>query len=1016
MTELADRFLEVMDNGTEKDCVTFFRGMADTQRQSLAKAAEKRLRDLTKFRSGVSEKDGDHRRARSRVVRLAALATCSLTAAKSLDWRLWPMDELAISVLKDRRPAWLQDYALSMLDGPRIHWEAVRHLMKHGLVTKPDHDNYVLGMTNLLTGVGGRMHHDADGKGPWGVLAHLEREPDLLEDVWRLFELEGDGEYSLAAHDKYSGAPESRWDGSLVELAKRGVLPRERLLDCSLAAMDRGFAQFRVVWFTSFHEMLKPTLDERQARAGDYLRLLASPVGPVVSYALEIIEQLDGRNAWESSSLIQSLRPVMLARAKTTAKAGLAILERVARRDPASIPEVVQVVVEALGHEASDVQAAALGILKAHASPEDPGLMDAVRQISSSLAASVRRELEKWQSLAPTTTSSKPATLSPAQKPKAQDSSWESQLQSFPPDWQRLVHLDAVLKACRQGRLDAPPLTFDGTEFPRLDPQQQLPAIHDMDSLIDLAAALVEDPNDADHVEQFYDGVSRLGTERPADFDRRTGPLLKRIRTRLQKNWLVPFIDQTPESDLLGVMLAWLTQDIGKVTVKTENRQRVACFEWRDLNTDSVLRKSERRGLVPSRAHSLAERLLSGTAVATLCAPTHRDGWIDPRTLLERVGTPGVLDAASDFEKALSLLRLAPDNRSLCLKALKPSRNEYLSALRYALGATVKQAGPTPWLWIAAARARSPLEDVPLLAETGDLGPDAAQVARPTAKITRHQYQKLKYSRLAIRVDPPLGRDTDPRLLTVVPWGLTSDPDDERDRDSLTRIGQLRLRTPLNLECLFAIGADVMGNNLDWYEAHWHYREYLRPLLNPDIPMKPMGLLVLALGLGAKEPGEAGLATDIAIAAIEDGRLSGPVLGHQLAELLPSGLITAARWARTLQTVSQSSAWHAEVIRCAIALSLRGKPEALPRDLHSLVELLKELVIADQVSIDEPTRAFLTQITGTGKIARAARELLAAHPVDNPDRLRALQALVVTSRFRRLERWKARLVGTGGDQ
>ena len=98
------------------------------------------------------------------------------------------------------------------------------------------------------------------------------RNPDLLiDDVWRIFEVEGGGENSLAAHDKY--CPDSvSWRAALVELSNDGALSRERLLDTSLDALQRGFAQFRAQWYSALHEALRPTDDERRG-AGEHLPL-----------------------------------------------------------------------------------------------------------------------------------------------------------------------------------------------------------------------------------------------------------------------------------------------------------------------------------------------------------------------------------------------------------------------------------------------------------------------------------------------------------------------------------------------------------------------------------------------------------------------------------------------------------------------------------------------------------------------------------------------------------------------
>ena len=147
--------------------------------------------------------------------------------------------------------------------------------------------------------------------------------------------------------------------------------------------------------------------------------------------------------------------------------------------------------------------------------------------------------------------------------------------------------------------------------------------------------------------------------------------------------------------------------------------------------------------------------------------------------------------------------------------------------------------------------------------------------------------------------------------------------------------------------------AVVLGDNLDWWEARWENRTYLEPLVDPDVPLRPMALLVLAIGLAAKEPGEHGLATDAAIAAIADGRLDGTKLGSVMATLLPTGLIKAARWAKTLGEAARISPLHAEIVRAAIARSLRGQPRSYPKDLHALVELLKELVVGTGGRIDE---------------------------------------------------------------
>src|SRR5262249_28739655 len=141
-------------------------------------------------------------------------------------------------------------------------------------------------------------------------------DPELLErEVWRLFEVEGNGEFSLAARDKYS-RNEATWEAGLVALAAEESLPRARLLDASLDALQRDFAQFRAGWFSRFHEALEPTIEERSERRERYLDLVSSKIPPTMSFALSALSKLDRVNRLPSAAIIERIGPALAARAK----------------------------------------------------------------------------------------------------------------------------------------------------------------------------------------------------------------------------------------------------------------------------------------------------------------------------------------------------------------------------------------------------------------------------------------------------------------------------------------------------------------------------------------------------------------------------------------------------------------------------------------------------------------------------------------------------------------------------
>jgi len=216
---------------------------------------------------------------------------------------------------------------------------------------------------------------------------------------------------------------------------------------------------------------------------------------------------------------------------------------------------------------------------------------------------------------------------------------------------------------------------------------------------------------------------------------------------------------------------------------------------------------------------------------------------------------------------------------------------------------------------------------------------------------------------------------------------------------------------PCAMEAFFAAGMTELSRVLKEGGAHWQHRSYMEPLLDPDVPMLPMAVMLLAIGLAAKDPGEYGLATDVMIASIEDGRLDGDRLGDVMADLLPTGHIIASRWAKTLTDVARISPPHAIVVRHAIELSLRGDPADSPRDVHGLLILLRELCVeAGEAVTDVQCRDFLGQFAGSTKAAKAAKALLKLERDDRTANAH-YQAAAYSSLEKRLERvaaWERR--------
>ncbi len=323
--------------------------------------------------------------------------------------------------------------------------------------------------------------------------------------------------------------------------------------------------------------------------------------------------------------------------------------------------------------------------------------------------------------------------------------------------------------------------------------------------------------------------------------------------------------------------------------------------------------------------------------------------------------------------------------------------------VRYALGDKGIRVGKTPALWIAAAHCRAPWSDDEGVAKAfPDHGPDAGRAASYNV---RFPTRSGRFTDVVITSEPPPPKAPDSSCVTVT---LHTQRDvGEGLRWELGGVGGKSMGSirwtasiwPQARESFFAGAARDIGDNLDWWEAQWENKALLEPLLDPGTPLKEMGLLLLCVGLAAKDPGEHVLATDIAIRAIEDGRLGSDNLSLMLRHLLPSGLIKPGRWAKNLAEVARISAVHAAVIQQALQRCFGGTTDGLPRDFAKLLDLLRELSIDLEQNISyKPCRDFLAGIKGSGKAAKTAKTLLSLEAND-PVQCKRLVGLAVSQRL-----------------
>ena len=164
------------------------------------------------------------------------------------------------------------------------------------------------------------LHDDRITHKPSMPLADaLRGEPEWLrEDLWRLFEVDST---ALSNQEAWKLPDVQSWQSALVELAADGAVPRDRLLDASLAALRRDFTPAAARWHYAFYEALEPTPEEHVARLDELLALLASEDPAIVGFALRVLDKLERAKRLPADKLLEAIAPAVVQPVRGTRRA-----------------------------------------------------------------------------------------------------------------------------------------------------------------------------------------------------------------------------------------------------------------------------------------------------------------------------------------------------------------------------------------------------------------------------------------------------------------------------------------------------------------------------------------------------------------------------------------------------------------------------------------------------------------------------------------------------------------------
>ncbi|CAB3675401.1 hypothetical protein LMG3458_01323 [Achromobacter deleyi] len=531
----------------------------------------------------------------------------------------------------------------------------------NGLQVDPT-DDYVLA---LVGGLGGR--HEQEVR-----LFMLRHDHALRDNVfWRVFEVEGGGEISLANIDKFS-REEFNWHNTVVLLANEGTLDRRRVLRSCLEALNRDFSAYRAGWYSRVYATLAPTPDEVAADQ-QLLRLcLGSSITATVSLAVKQFETLHKHDLLDATPFVDACGGAFSG-PKAAALSVLRILEALGAQARVDSQALAQALALGLGHPHADVQRAAVKALV------KMGRVDLAQQQRDALAPAVAVLLPQAEAA---------ETEEPVDKGLAASASAPG-LSGTPSDLPSPAPLN--------------PWTDD-------DAQERY-------------AALLEAPADA---LEFELALAWLATSRQVAA--MIAPLVKRARRLAERDRQhyaaalllaahepkVPFLPlqywQNTSTSLVNG--EWVQEREGK-------RQALPSAEQSTLLPSFITRLREVAAIVQGQA---SRRPL-------LATPTDTQGWVDADALLARFEAGRESGAPLPVDLTQALLRVHPEHRARAVEATGGAWPQITDTVqiewRSRGSSTLKADGSPQWVWwspvIHAAPDEAPSATQPALIASGPL-------------------------------------------------------------------------------------------------------------------------------------------------------------------------------------------------------------------------------------------------------------------------------------------------------
>ena len=320
------------------------------------------------------------------------------------------------------------------------------------------------------------------------------------------------------------------WQQALLRLAAEGLSDRERLIEYSFTALA-GAAEKdskKSIYGSStadFAIQLNQELTKEKIifYKSKFAALLGATHKDVSTYALTVLQSLPEK-ALSAGEICSFIQPAFLNKSKEPADAGLKLLSRLAKEQPAMRLQFGPAILAAFSHSSKDIHKKALALVEFSKILEEPELLSEFEQrldmltgIERTKAAELVAQYRERLGTSHDTTPS-PVHSESIDELVRRAGKLENHLRS-------LARIDEAIEATKHKvRLDMP-VQLDSLDFPRLNPNGAVKRIESFDDLVFNFMKVWSGKTNELEVEAVLDGVSRLCRERPEDFRQKTDAL-----------------------------------------------------------------------------------------------------------------------------------------------------------------------------------------------------------------------------------------------------------------------------------------------------------------------------------------------------------------------------------------------------------------------------------------------------------------------------------------------------------